>query len=108
MAITGISTAIIDIRAVDHISGQLSGMAAKIAMVGRAISSAGLAMTATFSIPLAYGIVKATGAAVEFDKSLRNIQAIGKQTDAEINALSQRMMGLSTDITKTIATNKYK
>lgn len=50
------------------------------------------------------GIAYSIGQAVAFDKELRNIQSITKQTDAEIGALGKTLVGLSTELPQSAQT----
>ncbi len=99
---TGISTAIIYIRMVDTLSGPLGGLAGKIANIGATISQVGLAMTATLTLPIIAALGASGKLAVDFDKAMKSIQTISKQTDSEIKNISQDILKMSTDIKQTV------
>lgn len=67
------------------------------------ISATGLMTTALVSAPIFTGLVSATKTTIEYEKSLRNIQSIGRQTEAQLESLGQKFIGMSTDISKTVA-----
>jgi len=67
------------------------------------ISATGLMTTALISAPIFTGLVSATKTTIEYEKSLRNIQSIGRQTESQLESLGQKFIGMSTDIAKTVA-----
>lgn len=67
------------------------------------ISATGLMTTALVSAPIFTGLVSATKTTIEYEKSLRNIQSIGRQTEAQLEILGQKFIGMSADISKTVA-----
>jgi TP901 family phage tail tape measure protein len=69
--------------------------AAKAAIVG------GAALTAGVTVPLTMLGKEAATAATDFDKQMRNIQSISKQSDESLKGLGATFKTLSTDITQT-------
>jgi len=102
MAGTGISQAIIVIRATDLASKDLRGIGANFAQLGSKIQQIGLGMTAAFTMPVAMLGAAAANATMEFDKQMRRIQVITNQTDQSLQVLGQGFIQMSTDITKTV------
>lgn len=104
MAGIGFREAIIAIRVMDLTGGGLNSISSKFASMGATMSQIGLGMTALITVPLA-GIGTASAkAAIDYDKSMRNIQSISKVSDSVIQSLSERFMKMSTDLTKTTDT----
>lgn len=65
------------------------------------MQSTGAALTAGITLPLVGLGVAAANAATDLDTQMRNIQSISKQSDADIAALSERFVQMSTDLTVT-------
>jgi len=99
----GFATAIIEIRALDLLSKPLTGMAGSIARFGTGMAQVGLALSAAITVPVLAAGAAATKIAIDFDKSMRNIQSISKATDAETQRLGDSFRTLSKDLTKTVA-----
>ena len=70
------------------------------------LSSMGLMLSATLSVAIGGAAIAVTKVFADFDKSLRNIQSIGQQTDSEMSNLSSTFLGLSKDINKTLSSPK--
>ncbi len=94
-------TAIIEIRMLDHVSGELGGLGKRIADVGATISQVGLGLTAAFTVPILGAAATATKLAVDFDRAMRSVQAVAGTTDASTAVLGESIKQLSMDITKT-------
>jgi TP901 family phage tail tape measure protein len=73
---------------------------------GKKMSNLGSDLTRNLSLPLAALGGIAAKSAIELDTEMRNIQSISKQTDAEIAALSDTFLDMSTDMRKTTDTAK--
>lgn len=99
---TGISQAIIYIRAVDVVSSPLTGISAKFANLGSSLAQVGLAMTAAITMPVAAATAASLKAAVILDKSLHQIQSVARMTSPEVAVLRGEIIGLSTDIKRSI------
>jgi TP901 family phage tail tape measure protein len=81
-------------------SGQLNKAASGLKSFGDNITKIGTSLT-TLTAPLALAGATGVKMAMDLDREMKNIQAISKQTDAEIAALSDTFIEMSTDITKT-------
>lgn len=71
------------------------------AKVGSLMADAGKKLTIGVTAPLIGIGTAAAIAATDFDREMRNIQSISKASDAEIAQLSQTIMAMAQDITKT-------
>ena len=69
--------------------------------MGAAAFSAGRAMTMGLTLPLAGIGYAAAKAATDFDKEMRNIQSISKQSEASLKDLGDAILDMSTDMSKT-------
>ncbi|HOW77923.1 MAG TPA: phage tail tape measure protein [Verrucomicrobiota bacterium] len=74
---------------------------ASLGSIGASMTKAGAILSATVTAPLVLFSKQATDTAVEFDRQMRNIQSISKQSDESLTALGQTFIALSTDLTQT-------
>lgn len=95
-------TAIIEIRMVDHVSGELSGIASKISHIGSTMAQVGLATTMAISAPLAAIGGAAVKAYADYDKAMRNVQAISRESDIQIRGISDAVKNMSMDMSKSV------
>ncbi|MFA6041563.1 MAG: phage tail tape measure protein, partial [Methylophilus sp.] len=84
---------------VDNLRASLTGLAQN-------MSSIGLMMTAGLTMPIVAAGTMIAKVAVDFDKSMRNIQSIGKQTDDQMKTLGDGFRNMSTDLRQTVASPK--
>ena len=104
--VTGISSAIVVIRAQDLATRPLKGIAGAFSRVGATLSQVGLMMTATMTVPIMGAGVAIGKLATDFDKSMKNIQAYSRATDFEINTLAKTFTSWSQNINATLDTPK--
>mgnify|MGYP001019214932 CR=1 FL=1 len=79
----------------------LAGASTMLQSAGRQMQATGSIMTAGITLPLVGMGVAAAKAAMDLDAQMRNIQSISKGTDADIAALSETFVRMSTDINTT-------
>jgi TP901 family phage tail tape measure protein len=100
----GYREAIILVRTIDMSTKTMGGIAGTFAQMGAKMEQTGLALSAALTAPIiALGAASAK-VATDFDKNMRNIQSISKESDVQIRALGQRFLELSTNLQKTTAT----
>lgn len=66
--------------------------------IGKGMTKAGAALSIGLTAPLVAIGKASVDAATDFDREMRNIQSISKQTNTEIAALGQTFIGMSTDM----------
>ena len=98
------STAIIEIRMVDVATSKLGGIAGRFARLGSSIAQVGLGISAAFTVPLVAAASASVTALVDFDRELRRVQTISKQTEPEIQAIGRAIRDMSVDISRTVDT----
>ena len=69
--------------------------------LGKSATALGKTLTAGLTLPLVGIGIAAVKMASDMDREMKNIQSISKATDAEIAALSQTFVDMSTDLTVT-------
>ena len=84
------------IRAVDKASGNLDKITKSAQSMGQQMDKVGKSMTRNLTLPIVGIGVAAIKAAKDMDSAMRNIQSVGKQTNAELQALSQTFIDMST------------
>ncbi len=102
----GMGTVIITIRANDLATKQLTGIAGAFARVGSGLAQTGMAMTAVVTAPIIGLLGSMAKVGFEFDKSMKNVQAIGRLSAIEISRASEAILKMSMDITKTTESPK--
>ena len=86
------------VSGLNQVNGAVTGTAQRI---GASMTSAGQAVSgfgrdvAAISVPVAAGLGASAMAASDFDRELRNIQSIGGQTNAELQALGGTFLSMS-------------
>lgn len=85
----------------DQVSGNMGKATSSLKSFGDGLTSVGTKLSIGLTAPLVAAGGAAVKMAMDLDTQMRNIQSISKQTDAEIAALSDTFVDMSTDITKT-------
>lgn len=85
----------------DKMSGGLGKAGSSLTALGGKIAGAGLALTG-LTAPLLVAGKAGVALAKDLDVAMRNIQSITNQTDEEIAGLSDRLVDMSTDMSKTV------
>jgi TP901 family phage tail tape measure protein len=85
----------------DRISKQVKTASSALDSFAATATKTGATMSAALTAPLVGIGIAAAKTAMDFDKSLRNIQSITQQTDESLQVLGQQFLDLSMDMTKT-------
>lgn len=89
------------LRLQDEVSSNADKAAGSLNKLSSTLTSVGAGMTAAITVPLVAAGAAGVKMALDLDAAMRNIQSISKQTDAEIAALSDTFIDMSTDLSKT-------
>jgi len=80
----------------DKAEGKVVGLGKRIDRIGEQMVVAGGKIT-TLTEPLKNGLEYAVGAAMDFDKSMTNVQAVLNKTDEEMVSLNAQVLAMGTD-----------
>lgn len=83
------------IKAADKASGNFDKVGSAAKRMEKQLMSAGTSMTRNLTLPIVGIGVAAVKAASDMDTALRNIQSVGKQTEGQIQSLSQTFRDMS-------------
>lgn len=92
------------LKLTDDMSGGLEKASGGLKSLGDNITKIGAGMTVGLTLPLVAAGKAAVDMAMELDTAMRNIQSISKATDAEIAALSDTFVDMSTNLEMTTDT----
>ncbi len=85
----------------DEMSGALKKASGGLKEMGASLTNVGAKMTAAFTVPIVAAGVAAVKTAMDFDRSMKNIQSISGKTNEEIAQLGQVFLDMSRNIEMT-------
>ncbi len=88
----------------DKTSKQMDKVSSATKRMSKNIKSVGKSMTRSLTLPLVAVGAASAKVAVDFDKSMRNVQSMGHQTESELGALGDKFKAMSMDMTLTTDT----